>query len=57
MELCLHHNLSDKLGLSLKDVLEMDNWTFTKIRKALEAHSPKEDAIVSNLQKQLQGKR
>jgi len=56
IDICLHHNLVDKLGLSLKDVLEMDNWTFTKIRKALEAQSPKEDAIISNLQKQLHGK-
>ena len=55
LEVCLHHKLTDKLGLNLKDILEMDNWTFTKIRKALEAHNPREDAIVADLQKQLKG--
>ncbi len=57
LEVCLHHKLTEKLGLTLKDVLEMDNWTFTKIRKALETISPKEDAIIANLQNQLKGKK
>ena len=52
LELCLTTNVVEKLGLSFKDLFQMDTWMFQKIREALEAHKPVEDAVLNNIQKE-----
>ena len=52
LDFCLTSSAHEKLGLSFKDIWNMDVWMFTKIRKTLKEHKPKEDAVLKDLMKE-----
>lgn len=51
IQICLSMNIPEKLGLSLKDLLNMDIWTFNSIEAALKEFKPVEQNVLNELTK------
>lgn len=54
LDFCLENPMvHEKLGLSFKEIWNMDVWLFSTIRKAIRKYRPKEDAALQQIQKEL----